>query len=77
VAREGLDTFGICSAPFIKHAFRTTEFRIKVSINADGTWGYDEDTVLQILGQAEPFHHTDRNTLTKIGEPTPNPLARS
>ena len=26
--------------------------------------------------QAEPFHHTDRNILTKLAEPTPNPLAR-
>jgi len=30
-----------------------------------------------IRGQSEPFHHTDRNTLSKISEPTPNPLARS
>jgi len=76
VATQGLDTFGICSAPFLNEAFKTTEFRIKVTINADGTWSYDEDTVLQIRGQAEPFHHTDRNTLSRIGEPTPNPLAR-
>jgi hypothetical protein len=76
VATQGLDTFGICSAPFLQYAFKTTEFRIKVTINADGTWSYDEDTVLQILGRDEPFHHTDRNTLTKIAEPTPNPLAR-
>jgi hypothetical protein len=76
VATQGLDTFGICSVPFLNEAFKTTEFRIKVSLNDDGTWGYDEDTVLQIRGLAEPFHHTDRNLLTKIGEPTPNPLAR-
>ncbi|SER17579.1 hypothetical protein SAMN04488038_11840 [Solimonas aquatica] len=69
-------SFGIRSAPFLEHAFRTTEFRIKVSINADGTWSYDEDTVLMIRGQSEPFHHTDRNTLSKLAEPTPNPLAR-
>jgi len=29
-----------------------------------------------IKGKSAPFHHTDRNTLTKLGEPTPNPLAR-
>ena len=75
-ATQGLDTWGICSAPFLHHAFRTTSFRITVSLHDDGSWSYDEDTVLQILGQAEPFHHTDRNRLTKIGEPTPNPLAR-
>jgi hypothetical protein len=45
-------------------------------VHADGTWGYEEDTVLQILGRSEPFHHTDRNLLSKIAEPMPNPLAR-
>lgn len=69
-------SFGIRSAPFLEYAFRTTAFRITVSINADGTWSYEEDTVLMIRGQTEPFHHTDRNTLQKIAEPTPNPLAR-
>ena len=77
VATRGAETFGICSNPFLEHAFKTVEFRIKVMINADGTWSYDEDTVLMIRGQAEPFHHTDRNTLSKIGEATPNPLARA
>jgi hypothetical protein len=68
--------FGIRSTPFLEYAFRTVEFRIRVSIHPDGTWTYDEDTVLMIKGQAEPFHHTDRNTLTRIAAPTPNPLAR-
>jgi hypothetical protein len=77
VATRGSDTFGICSAPFLEHAFRTLEFRIKVSVNPEGTWSYDEDTVMMVRGKPEPFHHTDRNTLTKIGEPTPNPLARA
>ena len=76
VATQGLDTYGICSVPFLNEAFRTTEFRIQVSLHADGSWSYEEDTVLQILGRDEPFHHVDRNTLSKIGEPTPNPLAR-
>lgn len=75
-ATQGLDTWGICSAPFLDQAFKTVEFRITVTVNADGSWSYDEDTVLKIAGQAELFHHTDRNTLARIGEPTPNPLAR-
>jgi len=77
VATQGLETWGICSAPFIQQAFRTTSFRIEVTINADGSWGYEEDTVLMIRGQTEPFHHTDRNRLVKIAEPTPNPLANA
>ncbi len=77
VATRGLETYGICSNPFLEYAFKTVEFRIKVTINANDTWSYDEDTVLMIRGQTEPFHHTDRNTLTRIAAPTPNPLART
>ena len=67
--------FGIRSSPFLDHAFKTVSFTIKVKINDDGTWGYEEDTVLMIRGKSEPFHHTDRNLLNKLAEPTPNPLA--
>ena len=76
VATLGAEHYGICSAPFLAHAFKTVEFRIKVTINADGTWGYEEDTVLMIRGKDEPFHHTDRNLLTRVAAPTPNPMAR-
>ncbi|MFT3814836.1 MAG: heme-binding beta-barrel domain-containing protein [Acidovorax sp.] len=75
-ATQGLDTWGICSTPFLLYAFKTVAFHIKVSFNDDGTWSYEEDTVLQIHGQAEPFHHTDKNLLRKVAEPTPNPLVR-
>jgi hypothetical protein len=76
IATRGAQTNGICSNPFLERAFKTVEYRIKVTIG-ESTWSYDEDTVLMIRGKSEPFHHTDRNTLTKIAEPTPNPLARS
>jgi len=76
VAKRGSTAYGICSTPFLEHAFTTVEFRITVTMNADGTWAYEEDTVLMVRGQAEPFHHRDRNILTKVGESTPNPLAR-
>ncbi len=67
----------ISDIPFLAHAFNTTEFTIEVTIHDDGTWSYDEDTVMAIRGQDEPFHHRDRNTLSKVAEPTPNPLAQS
>jgi hypothetical protein len=76
VATHDDANFGIRATPFLDYAFKTTEFRIKVTINQDGTWTYDEDTVLQIKGKSELFHHTDSNTLTKIADPTPNSLAR-
>jgi hypothetical protein len=76
VATRDAESFGIRSAPFLEYAFRTMEYRIRVTVQHDGSWSYDEDTVLLVRGQTEPFHHTDRSTLVKIAEPTPNPLAR-
>jgi len=76
VATHDSESFGIRSTPFLDYAFKTVEFRIKVSINSDDTWSYDEDTVLKIHGNPELFHHSDKNTLTRVAEPTPNPLAR-
>ncbi|NEX64396.1 FABP family protein [Noviherbaspirillum galbum] len=76
VARRESEHWGIRSNPFLDHAFNTVEYRIKVTINEDGTWGYEEDTVMMIRGKEEPFHHLDRNLLHKVAEATPNPLAR-
>ena len=76
-AVRGSETNGIVSNPFLEYAFRTVQYTIDVRINANGTWSYDEDTVLIIPGQAEPFHHTDRNLLTRVEPPVPNPLARA
>jgi len=76
IATHDSESFGIRSAPFLQYAFKTVEFRIQVTIHADATWSYDEDTVLMIRGKPEPFHHKDRNTLSKVAEATPNPLAR-
>lgn len=76
LATQGLDTWGICSTPFLTHAFKTVECRIKVGFNENGTWGYEEDSVLRIHGQSELFHHTDKNPLIKVAKAAPNPLAR-
>jgi len=76
-ARRGSTENGICSGPFLEYAFRTMEFRLKVTVHEDGRWSYEEDTILLVRGQSEPFHHTDGNTLHKVGSPTPNPLAQA
>jgi hypothetical protein len=75
-AERGTTVAGICSTPFLEAAFRTDSFRMTITANPDGTWSYFQDTVMQIRGRDEPFHHTDENTLTKVAEPTPNPLAQ-
>ena len=75
-ARRGTTVNGIVSGPFLEENFTTLSYRIVVTLHADGSWSYDEDTVLAIRGRAEPFHHTDRGTLTRVAPPAPNPLAR-
>jgi hypothetical protein len=74
-AERGQTGYGICSTAFLEYAFRTDSYRIEVAFNPDGTWSYTLDTVLAVRGQAEPFLHRDANTLKKVAEPTPNPLA--
>jgi hypothetical protein len=75
-AERGRTENGICSTAFLEHAFRTDSYRIEVDFHADGSWSYVTDTMLAVRGQSEPFAHRDRNTLVKVSEPEPNPLAR-
>lgn len=66
---------GILSNPFLDTAFRTLSFRMRVTVHTDGTWSYEEDAELQLPDRPAPIHHIDRNTLTRVSGPTPNPLA--
>lgn len=74
-AQRGSTEYGICSTAFLEHAFRTDSYRLEIMFNADGSWSYVSDTTLIVRGQDEPFLHRDRNTLFKVAEPQPNPLA--
>ena len=74
-ATRGDTDYGICSNPYLEKNFRTDSFTITVTVHDDGTWSYDEDTVMQITGQTEPFHHRDSNRLTRVAAPEKNPLA--
>lgn len=74
-AQRGSTSYGICSTDFLEQAFKTTEYRITVTIDGPNSWSYQQDTILVVKDLTEPFHHTDRNTLTRVGPPTLNPLA--
>lgn len=75
-AERGTTAYGICSTGFLEYAFRTDAYRLEVTFNPDGSWSYVSDTTLIVRGRAEPFLHRDRNTLVKVKEPAPNPLAQ-
>ena len=76
-AEVGSEVYGILSNPFLNQAFRTLSYRMSVTVHPDGTWSYEEEGVLAIPDRGEPYSHIDRNTLTRIGPPTPNPLAQA
>jgi hypothetical protein len=75
-AHRGDTSYGICSTAFLEYAFRTDSYRIQVLFNADGSWSYLLETLLMVHGRTEPFLHRDSNTLIKVAESRPNPLAQ-
>ncbi|MET0307762.1 MAG: heme-binding beta-barrel domain-containing protein [Sphingomonas sp.] len=75
-AERGQTEYGICSTAFLEYAFRTDSYRIEVTYHPDGSWSYVTDTMLTVHGRETPFAHRDQNTLLKVAEPQPNPLAR-
>lgn len=67
-ARLGSATFGICSNPFLDEEFKTVAYTLNVKIHGDDSWSYEEDTVMEVKGRDEPFHHTDQNRLTRVAD---------
>ena len=66
-ADVGSPTYGICSNRFLDREFKTVRYELTVTINADGTFSYDEDTQLQMPKRPDVFHNRDRNTLKRVG----------
>jgi len=65
-AEVGSEVYGVTSNPFLERAKRTICFELTVTIHDDGRFSYDEDTQIRIEGRDGIFHHTDRNTLSRI-----------
>ena len=59
-------TENICSNKFLAEEFRLVHYEVNIEIHDDDSFSYAEDTVLQIKGQDEPFHHKDSNTLHRV-----------
>jgi hypothetical protein len=75
-ARLGEPTYGICSTTFLDQAFRTTNYRLEITVQDDDNWSYTQHSVMIVEGEKEPFDHHDQNTLKRIAGPTLNPLAQ-
>jgi|JI9StandDraft_1071089.scaffolds.fasta_scaffold118266_2 hypothetical protein len=44
----------------------TVRYESNITINADGSWSYDEVTTLRMVEIDGEFAHTDRNTLVRV-----------
>jgi len=75
-ARVGDPHFGILTNPFLDYAFHTVSFAMTVTVTSEDEWSYHQDTILEMHGVQGEFHHTDRNTLTRVAPPDRNPLAQ-
>jgi hypothetical protein len=74
-ASLGSEVQGILSNPFLTSAFQTVNFRMHVAVHDNGTWSYEEHTQMRVPDRDGLVDHVDRNTLTRIAAPVPNPVA--
>ena len=64
VAEAGSETYGICQNPFLIDNFKVVRYILKLKLNGDGTFDYEQDTQLQIKGRGL-MQHTDANHLVR------------
>jgi hypothetical protein len=66
-ARAGDPHYTIGENRYLAENASTLSYETTITVNPDGTWSYDETTMLKMGEMDEPFAHTDRNTLHKVG----------
>ena len=74
-AVRGRTENGIVSGAFIEENFRTDRWTITYQLHEDGSWSYNQTTVLKIKGVAKLFRHTDANSMKLVKKPSRNPMA--
>ncbi len=66
IADVGSETYGICSNQWIANEFKTVRYELRIEVHDANSFSYEQDTVIKIKNQSELFHHTDKNTLTRV-----------
>lgn len=62
----GSETYGVLSNQYLAEASRTVKYECTITVG-DGTWSYVQDTVLEMNVIDGLYHHTDKNTLRRVG----------
>ncbi len=65
-AKKGGDLYTIGENQYLAKNASTLSYEVTITITGD-TWSYAETTMLQMKEFAEPFAHTDHNTLRRVG----------
>ena len=65
-AAKGAELYTIGENQYLAKNASTLSYEVSITV-VDGSWSYREDTVLKMNEFDEPFHHTDANTLRKVG----------
>ena len=66
-AARGEAKYAIGENAYLAENASTSSYEVTISRNDDGTWSYDETTMLDMREFEEPFPHKDHNTLHKVG----------
>jgi hypothetical protein len=66
-ARPGDPNYSIGENKYLSAHASTLSYDVTITINDAGSWSYDETTMLKMDEFPEPFAHTDRNILRKVG----------
>jgi hypothetical protein len=66
-ARPGDPNYSIGENKYLSEHASTLSYDVTITINDDGSWSYEEITMLKMDEFPEPFAHSDRNTLRKVG----------
>jgi hypothetical protein len=66
-AAAGDPEYGISFNGYLAQNAVTLSYRVTVAVHDDGTWSYDETSMLKLREMPEPFPHTDHNRLHRVG----------
>lgn len=63
----GSTELGILQNPYLSKRASTVRYEVTITVHDDGSFTYEEDTVLKMPEVDDLLHHTDRNTLRRVG----------
>jgi hypothetical protein len=65
-AEPGDRRYGISQNSYLIDHAETISYDVTITIDDDGSWSYDEVSMLKMSEFPEPFAHTDHNRLVRV-----------